>query len=242
MGVRRSRVAEGGWRRGAATGLLGGLIWMGPGLGPHWPPLARALDVPLRLPEPAGVALTFDDGPHPEGTPAMLDALAREQVKATFFLVAEQVERFPGLTAELVAAGHEPAVHGYRHRNQMRLLPHDFHADLARAVAVIEDVCGRRPALYRPPYGVFTLPGLSAVRRAGLRPLLWSKWGRDWRAKTTPSEIARLVTRGIGGGDVILLHDADWYSHPGAHRRTAAALPAILCELDRRGLVAVRPR
>jgi peptidoglycan/xylan/chitin deacetylase (PgdA/CDA1 family) len=226
---------------GAATALLAGAVWLGPGLAVHWPPLADALDVPRSLPEAAGVAVTFDDGPHPEGTPAVLEALARDGAKATFFLVAEQVERFPALAKEIVAAGHEPAVHGYHHRNQMRLLPRAFAADLERAVAVIGEVCGRAPTLYRPPYGVFTLPGLAAVRRASLRPLLWSKWGRDWRLGTTPAEIVALSTGGLVPGDVILLHDADWYSSPGAHRRTAAALPAILEEVQRRGLASVLP-
>ena len=231
-------MSRGGYAAGAA--LAGAGAWLGPGVAVHWPPMAAALDVPLSLPDSSRVVLTFDDGPHPEGTPAVLEALARERVPASFFLVAEQVERHPALAREIVAAGHEAAVHGYRHRNQMRLLPGAFAADLERAVAVIGDVCGCAPALYRPPYGVFTLPGLAAVRRASLAPLLWSKWGHDWRARTTPAEIAAVATRGLGGGDVVLLHDADSYSEAGSHRHTAAALPAILDEVGRRGLTAVR--
>jgi hypothetical protein len=65
---------------------------------------------------------------------------------------------------------------------------------------------------------------------------MWSKWGRDWRARTTPQEIARLATRSVADGDVILLHDADWYSSPGSHRRTGAAVPLVLEALRRRGL------
>ncbi len=220
---------------GIATALVAGAAWFGPGAAVHWPPLARALGVPLSRPELPGVALTFDDGPHPEGTPAVLEALAREQATATFFLVGEQVARYPSLTAEIAAAGHVCAVHGYRHRNQMRLTPKRFADDLERAVTVIGEACGP-PRLYRPPYGVFTLPGLAAVRRAGLEPLLWSKWGRDWRGRTTPAEIIALAIDGLAAGDVVLLHDADWYSHAGSHRRTAVAVPAILTELRRLGL------
>jgi peptidoglycan/xylan/chitin deacetylase (PgdA/CDA1 family) len=192
--------------------------------------------VPLRLREPGGVALTFDDGPHPDGTPAVLETLAKRGDRATFFLVGEQVERYPALAREISAAGHKVAVHGYRHRNQMRLLPAELSDDLRRAVEIVGEVYGERPTLYRPPYGIFTLAGLSLVRGASLEPLLWSKWGRDWRAKTTADEIARLACRNLGDRDVVLLHDADWYSSPGSHRRTAAALPRILDAIEERGL------
>ena len=199
--------------------------------------MAAALEVPVRLRERDGVALTFDDGPHPGGTPAVLETLRQRDATATFFLVGEQVERYPALAAEIVAAGHEVAVHGFRHRNQMRLLPGQFAADLQRGIELIGALDGRSPRLYRPPYGIFTLVGLSHVRAASLEPLLWSKWGRDWRARTTAEEIVRLVSRGgLSGGDVVLLHDADWYSSPGSYRHTAAALPRVLDLLEERGL------
>ena len=220
--------------------LTAGGVWCGPGLAVHWPALAQAMDVPLRTDESGGVALTFDDGPHPQGTAAVLEALGRRAVTATFFLVGEQVERYPALAAEIAAAGHELAVHGYRHRNQMRLLPGEFADDLARAVEVIGEVYGRRPRLYRPPYGIFTLTGLSRVRQASLEPLLWSKWGRDWRANTDAELIALLASDGARPDDVVLLHDADWYGQAGAHRNTVEALPTILDALAELGLPAVR--
>lgn len=183
--------------------------------------------------------LTFDDGPHPEGTPAILDVLEHRGARATFFLVGEQVERYPSLVREISGAGHGVAVHGYRHRNQMRLTPRQLAADLRRGTQVIGEVCGRRPVLYRPPYGIFTPAGLALVRRTRLEPLLWSKWGRDWRANTTAEEIGGLASRGLAEDDVVLLHDADWYSSAGSHRRTAAALPLILDALEERGLPVV---
>jgi peptidoglycan/xylan/chitin deacetylase (PgdA/CDA1 family) len=224
-----------------AGALTAGAVWCGPGAAVHFPPLAGALRVPLALPELGGVALTFDDGPHPEGTPAVLDALDAGSARATFFLVAEQVERYPELAAETARRGHEVAVHGHRHRNQMRLSPAAFAADLARAQAIVGEARGAPAWLYRPPYGIFTLAGLAAVRRAGLNPLLWSKWGLDWRARLSPAQLAKISTRGAGPGDVILLHDADWYSRPGSHRVTAAAVAPILAELERRGLKPVTP-
>lgn len=197
--------------------------WFGPGLAPHVPALCAPLGIERRVSGP-GVLLTFDDGPHPEGTPAVLDALG--DVHAAFFLVGEQVERYPELAREVGDAGHEIALHGYRHRNQMRVTPRWLSEDLKRGAAAIEDASNRTPRLYRPPYGIFTPAGLALTRR--YKRLLWSRWGRDWRGGTTPEQIAALATRDIADGDVILLHDADWYSASGSHHRTAAALPLIL--------------
>jgi peptidoglycan/xylan/chitin deacetylase (PgdA/CDA1 family) len=209
--------------RAGLTALGAAALWCGPGLAPHAPALCRLFGVPRTLPRD-GVTLTFDDGPHPEGTPAVLKALG--EVRAIFFMVGEQVERYPGLAKEVADAGHEVGLHGYRHLNQMRVSPRWLREDLERGHEAIANATGTEPRLYRPPYGIFTPAGLALTRQ--YEPLLWSKWGRDWRANTTPEEIARLATRSLGPGDVILLHDADWYSKPGSHRRTAKAVPMIL--------------
>jgi peptidoglycan-N-acetylglucosamine deacetylase len=199
-------------------------VWCGPGLAPHSEALCSALGIPRRVPG-EDVLLTFDDGPHPDGTPAILEALGSR--KAVFFMIGEQVERFPDVAAEVANAGHEIALHGYRHRNQMRVTPGWLADDLRRGAAAISNVTGTVPTIYRPPYGIFTPTGLAEARRR-YELLLWSKWGRDWRARTTPEAIARLATRDLSAGDVILLHDADWYSSPGSHTRTARAVPLIL--------------
>ena len=109
-------------------------------------------------------------------------------------------------------------------------------ADLERGAAAIADATGRRPDLYRPPYGIFSPAGLAYTRRRGWRPLLWSRWGRDWAASATPASIAAKVTEHLADGDVLLLHDADWYSVEGSHRNTVAALPRVLDEIEGRGL------
>lgn len=203
--------------------------------------MAGRADLARTLPAAAGVALTFDDGPHPEGTPMIMEILAREGVRATFFLVGEQVSRRPSLVAELVASGHAVAVHGYRHRWQPRLPDSVVAEDLSRAVDVIAQATGRVPALHRPPYGCYSAGGLRAARDAGLTPLLWSRWGRDWRRFTTPQRIVARATRRLGPGDVILLHDADFYSARHSHRRTAVALPAIIMALRQQALDTVLP-
>jgi peptidoglycan/xylan/chitin deacetylase (PgdA/CDA1 family) len=168
----------------------------------------------------------------------VLEALAAADVSATFFLCGEQVERYPGLVEEIAAAGHTLAVHGYRHRNVLRLAPATFVEDLERGIGALEAI-GVRPALYRPPYGIFSYPGMVEVRARGLRPLLWSRWGHDWRASRSPAEIAAEVTEDLKGGDVLLLHDADHYSEPGCWRGTVAALPSVLERIEGAGLRAV---
>jgi peptidoglycan/xylan/chitin deacetylase (PgdA/CDA1 family) len=209
--------------------------WSLPALAPIAEPVARGLHVARRLADSRTVAITFDDGPHPEGTPAALEALGAARARATFFLVGEQVERHPSLAAEIVAAGHGVASHGYRHRNQLRRRPGELADDLRRAHVVIADAAGREPEVYRPPYGIFSWPGL-ALAREEWTPLLWSRWGRDWAARATPESIAAKVADGLAGGDVLLLHDADTYSAPDSHRRTAAALPLVLELVEARGL------
>lgn len=186
--------------------------------------------------DPGGVALTFDDGPDPEGTPAVLAALEARDAKATFFVCGEQVERSPALAAEIVAAGHSAAIHGYRHRNVLRLAPRTFVDDLERGIAAIEDTVGLRPELYRPPYGILSYAGMVEVKVRGLRTLLWSRWARDWRADRSAGEIAAEATEDLTGGDVLLLHDADHYSAPGCWRGTVEAIPAILEAIEAAGL------
>lgn len=208
---------------------------------PIWPALRRSLGVEDRTASGRGYALTFDDGPHVEGTPVVLELLAGRGVRATFFLVGEQVRRNPGLAREILAAGHGVAVHCDRHRNLLRLAPWQVREDIAQALVSIEDATGHSPTLYRPPYGVLNASALRIARGHGWRTLLWSQWGRDWEAHATAQSIAARVTDGVDEGSVLLLHDADDYSAPGSWRRTAAALPAVLETLAARGLQPVAP-
>jgi peptidoglycan-N-acetylglucosamine deacetylase len=211
-------------------------------LAPVLPRAAEELRIPRTLPPDAdGVALTFDDGPHPEGTPAVLDLLARAGYRASFFMIGEQVERRPELAAEIARQGHLVAVHGYRHRLQMRLSAEELRRDLDRSLDTIEAATGIRPEHHRPPYGVYSPAGLALAIGAGLKPLLWSRWGKDWRRFTTPARIASLATRNLGPGDVILLHDSDSYSARNSHRRTVEALGLIIAELQRLEIGTVLP-
>jgi peptidoglycan-N-acetylglucosamine deacetylase len=223
--------------RPTRVGLAAAAAWCAPAAAPHLPSLCAALGIARRLAAGDGeVVITFDDGPHPQGTPAVLAALAAAGARATFFLVGEQVQRDPGLAAEIAAAGHGVALHGFRHRNQLRIAPRALAADLDRAHALIAEASGRAPSYSRPPYGIFSPAGLALVRRRGWAPLLWSRWGADWRRAITPQRIAAKAAGALEPGDVVLLHDADHYSAAGSWQRTAAALPAVLAAVERHGL------
>ncbi len=182
----------------------------------------------------AGVALTFDDGPDPDGTPAVLDALAAAGARAVFFLVGEQVEAHPDLARRVADEGHAVALHGFRH------VEHDelgaaVRADLERGAAATSAATGVEPRLYRPPYGRFTEESYRAVSELGLEPVYWSAWGGDW--EPIPAErIAELAIRDLVPGAILLLHDSARYATRPSAAPTAAALPAILAEMRDRGL------
>src|SRR3954468_13506115 len=120
-------------------GLAAAAAWSAPALAPLVPAVSDALGVARRLPSGTrGVALTFDDGPHPEGTPALLDLLGEAGAVATFFLVGEQVERWARIAERIVCEDHALALHGYRHRNLLRIPPAALAQDLDRGARVLE--------------------------------------------------------------------------------------------------------
>jgi peptidoglycan-N-acetylglucosamine deacetylase len=226
-------------RRTAGAGALALAVAIphaGPALAPVVPAVGRRLPVVLREEGAEGVFLTFDDGPHPQGTPAVLEILREAGQTATFFLAGEQVAARPTLAAEIAAAGHRVELHCHRHRNQLRLTPKALLDDAERGRAAIEGATGQAIADYRPPYGIFSGAGLAAIRSRGWRPVLWSQWGRDWMRRATAASITDKATEGIRPGDIVLLHDADFYSARNSWERTASALPRILDELATRGL------
>ena len=182
------------------------------------------------------VALTFDDGPDPVATPRFLDALDELGVRATFFVLGEQAVRHPALVAQTARRGHEVAVHGWTHERPWRPAVAREAAGIARTARAVRDITGRRPRWYRPPYGILTSARWLAARRADLRPVLWSAWGKDWRADATPESVRALIAADLRGGGTILLHDSDRLAAPGCWRSALAALPAIVGDCREAGL------
>jgi peptidoglycan/xylan/chitin deacetylase (PgdA/CDA1 family) len=190
------------------------------------------------LGSPDHVALTFDDGPDPASTPAFLTELDRLGLRATFFMIGENAERHPGLAAEVTGAGHEVAVHGHRHRSQLFRSPGQIRDDLARGVDAVAAATGQAPIWFRPPFGTLSVGGVLAAQRLGLRTVLWSAWGRDWRPDATPATVLAELDRDLGPGVTVLLHDSDCASAPGSWRAALGALDPLTERISARGLTA----
>jgi len=187
------------------------------------------------------VALTFDDGPDPRVTPRVLDLLEAAGARASFFLIGHRAAAHPDLAREIARRGHRIENHTWSH-------PHGFAfggpaamgQEIDRAQRLLTDLGGRPPAWFRPPAGIRNpmLAGVLAPRHLGLAS--WTRRGFDG-VRADPGAVARRLTRGLAGGDVLLLHDGS--SLVGADGRQAgtvlAALPRVLDSLGRRGLTAV---
>jgi peptidoglycan-N-acetylglucosamine deacetylase len=187
------------------------------------------------VPPGAGAALTFDDGPDPEFTPPLLDALERADARATFFVVGERVEGQGALLREIEARGHEVALHGMTHRRHDRLGEEEARAELSEGLAAIEGAGVARPRLYRPPFGG-TSPLLARLcEELDMQLAYWSAWGQDWDP-IPAARIAGLVVRDLEPGAVVLLHDSALYAEREDARATVEAVPLIAGAARQRGV------
>jgi len=149
------------------------------------------------------VALTFDDGPHPEHTSRLLDVLRSERVRATFFVLGTQAEKNPDVLLRAAADGHQIGNHTYNHKDLTKLGPEQRGTEIERGAALIEDLTGLRPAVMRPPYGASN----KAVQDAADTPLiLWQIDPRDWSTRDADKSYEHVMVH-VQDGDIILLHD-----------------------------------
>ncbi len=185
------------------------------------------------------VALTFDDGPDPEVTPAVMDALARYGARATFFSIGRSLNEHPQLARRLVAAGHELGNHSWRHSRLQNLFGAKEHTrEIERGEQAIAALIGCRvKPLYRPPIGLKS-PQLARVAyRRQLTVVAWSLHSRDTRI-ADPKRVARRVLEQIRPGDIVLMHDG--HDLPGRHRPACPkAVRMILWGLRKKGLQCV---
>jgi peptidoglycan/xylan/chitin deacetylase (PgdA/CDA1 family) len=152
------------------------------------------------------VALTFDDGPDAQSTPALLDLLRDARVLATFFCIGKQVEAHPEIAARIVAEGHLIANHTFNHRRDSALmLPRRLKREILEAQAAIERATGVRPALFRPPMGMTNPHFPRALRETGMTLVGWDVRSLDTRFSA--DEVVPRIARLSQPGSIVLLHD-----------------------------------
>ncbi len=181
-------------------------------------------------------ALTFDDGPGPS-TPAILDALASEGARATFFVLGRQAERHPELVRRIVADGHQLASHGYDHGILVFRGAGHVEDQLRRTQRAAEAAAGAgvMSPLFRAPHGYRGPATALGARRSGYRMAAWTRGVFD-SAEPGPAAIARRAARALGPGVILLLHDADGWAPERPRQQTAEALPDICRAARARGL------
>lgn len=167
-----------------------------------------------RLPPRAdnAVLLTFDDGPHPDGTPAVLDVLRRYGARGVFFIVGSRVPRAPEILRRIVDEGHVLGNHSHAHPLGPQLGLAACRRDLDECQRVVESLSGCRPRLFRPPLGRLSPASLIAPRLAGLTPVFWSVDSDDWRLRSAadvPAAADRLLVRLASPRlrEIVLFHD-----------------------------------
>lgn len=176
------------------------------------------------------VALTFDDGPNPDATPRILDALAARNVKATFFVLGRHADRWPELVQRVADEGHTIGNHGWHHRKLHVHGPGYVRRDLTMGTESIERAAGVRPKLFRAPHGVRS-PWVTPIAASlGQTTVGWSRGVWD-SAKPGVDAIVRRTVDGTKPGSIMLLHDGDGYDPDGDRTQTAEAIPRIVDEL-----------
>jgi len=187
------------------------------------------------IPGSGAAALTFDDGPDPEGTPAVLDALDEAGVKATFFMTGEQLIRNIALGREVADRGHEIGLHGFVHLRHDDMSPTAARDDIARALGTVEAATMVRARWCRPPYGLFTEGSYAACTKLELRPVYWSSSGLDYETLSA-ERIADLAARDLVEGAIVLLHDSARYAPRASPSATAEAVPLLASAARERGV------
>jgi len=147
------------------------------------------------------IYLTFDDGPDPEVTPWILAVLKKENIKATFFLVGQQIEKFPELVGSTIKEGHTIANHSYSHKNGWLCAKEKYIADVEKCQKLMP-----KNSLFRPPYGKITKAQISALK-AKYKIILWDVLGWDFLQNTTHEKIKRNILHNTKTGSIIVLHN-----------------------------------
>ncbi|RYD17399.1 MAG: polysaccharide deacetylase family protein, partial [Verrucomicrobiaceae bacterium] len=173
------------------------------------------------------VAITFDDGPHPQNTPRLLDMLRARNIKATFYVIGRSVDLYPQVVRRTVAEGHEIGNHTHTHRLLSKLSDAEVRSEMTRCSDAIAKAAGVRPRTMRPPYGGLLQRQREMVHSEfGYPTILWSVDPLDWKRPGAGVITSRILS-GASAGGIVLAHDL--------HAQTVDAMPATLDGLLRRG-------
>ncbi len=176
------------------------------------------------------VALTFEDGPHPESTPALLALLAEWDIPASFFLIGEQAARYPQWVVEIMRAGHTLGNHTYQHADIWRISTREAIREIRDCSRVLDGVTGKLPTWWRPPYGHVTNRLVDWCQRHGLQTALWDVLAADVSPRSSVRSVEQSLERQIRPGSIIALRDT-----PQTIGRTTAALRNTLPRLLEQG-------
>lgn len=173
------------------------------------------------------VAITFDDGPHPQNTPRLLDILRARNVKATFYVIGRSVDLYPQVVRRTVAEGHEMGNHSHTHRLLSKLSDSELRMEMTRCRDAVGRAAGVRMRTMRPPYGGLLQRQRELVHAEfGYPTILWAVDPLDWK-RPGPSVVTSRILSGTTAGSIILAHDL--------HAQTVDAMPATIDGLLRRG-------
>jgi peptidoglycan/xylan/chitin deacetylase (PgdA/CDA1 family) len=178
------------------------------------------------------IALTFDDGPDPQYTPELLDVLKENDIKCTFFVLAEKAQKYPDIIKRIENEGHHIGLHSLKHTNAIFSLPNQTKKDFSESLGIMDDL-GIRIKFFRPPWGIFNPLTYHYAKGYNYQIVLWSICAMDWSRWATEDFIKKRLTSKVKPGDIILLHDSRGAKN--SPRKTINSLKFILPRLREKG-------
>jgi peptidoglycan/xylan/chitin deacetylase (PgdA/CDA1 family) len=169
------------------------------------------------------IYLTFDDGPHPEFTPQVLTILRENNLRATFFLVGELMQKYPQVVSQIKNEGHAIGLHSYSHSKLIFKSRQQLINELLMPRKILKDLTGIQSHLFRPPFGIFTPYFLKLCNRYGFQIVMWSILTADYDIRISDQQILLKIMKNLEDGDILLLHDG--HKHSG---RMLQLLPSII--------------
>ena len=227
------------------SAIVGGALVGAFSYGAFWPRSRLFASVVSRGDPTLGprVALTFDDGPHPDATEALLEVLGQKRVRAAFFVIGANARRHPDVLREMDRRGHLIGNHSFDHAYHGMFRFHGYWRDqLARTDDAIADAIGKRPVMFRPPMGFKQMFIARAARRRGYTMVTWSRRAFDGVRSVTNERMARRLVTPTQAGDILTMHDGE-DAHTSGRRdmmRTVQATGPVIDGLRKRGLELAR--